>query len=350
MIPEMDKVVLVFTGDYWKLKNLPTETASLDVLGLAGECPGCRANAFALQGYLEAKEATNGFEQGMQRWRDTGLWWSQTGHGLGGMLSLIAALDLGGSRNVSKFIHAYGNPRTFNPAAAAYYNRIYGGDMTEQGYGNADPFAHQIPASDEYAHINTGFYYYGWDDTYKMNHRVCYEGPEDPYCKPAAPYNELDHFYLFTNVGHCGRTHRQNQTVAAQYLASLGVNVPDTDTTAVPSSLPTSTDNLSSTAPNATASIAQVGDTASNATLVASDVTSTATTVLVSSATLALSRSSSVTAASAAGSSSATAGVRNAANADQANLAAATGTGSAGRLAAPVTVFVTLAAAFVSLF
>jgi hypothetical protein len=75
----MDKVVLVFTGDYWKLKNLPTETASLDVLGLAGECPGCRANAFALQGYLEAKEATNGFEQGMQRWRDTGLWWSQTG-------------------------------------------------------------------------------------------------------------------------------------------------------------------------------------------------------------------------------------------------------------------------------
>jgi hypothetical protein len=28
--------------------------------------------------------------------------------------------------------------------------------MTEQGYGNADPFAHQIPASDEYAHINTG--------------------------------------------------------------------------------------------------------------------------------------------------------------------------------------------------
>jgi hypothetical protein len=65
---------------------------------------------------------------------------------------------------------------------------------------------------------------------------------------------------------------------------------------------------------------------------------------------LALSRSSSVTAASAAGSSSATAGVRNAANADQANLAAATGTGSAGRLTAPVAVFVTVAAAFVSLF
>lgn len=40
-----------------------------------------------------------------------------------GMLSLIAALDLGGSRNISKFIHAYGNPRTFNPAAAAYYSQ-----------------------------------------------------------------------------------------------------------------------------------------------------------------------------------------------------------------------------------
>ena len=28
--------------------------------------------------------------------------------------------------------------------------------MTEQGYGNADPFGELIPASDEYAHINTG--------------------------------------------------------------------------------------------------------------------------------------------------------------------------------------------------
>jgi hypothetical protein len=48
-------------------KNLPTETASLDVLGLAEECPGCRVNSFALQGYLEAKAATNNFEKGMQR-------------------------------------------------------------------------------------------------------------------------------------------------------------------------------------------------------------------------------------------------------------------------------------------
>ena len=40
------------------------------------------------------------------------------------MHSLISALDMGGSRNVSKFIHAYGNPRTMNPAAAQYYNHI----------------------------------------------------------------------------------------------------------------------------------------------------------------------------------------------------------------------------------
>ena len=31
--------------------------------------------------------------------------------------------------------------------------------MCEQAYANGDIFATQIPASDEYAHVNTGFWY-----------------------------------------------------------------------------------------------------------------------------------------------------------------------------------------------
>lgn len=54
MIREMDKVVLVFKGDYSQEVNLSTDVTSWDALGLgSGACPGCTVNAYALQGYLE---------------------------------------------------------------------------------------------------------------------------------------------------------------------------------------------------------------------------------------------------------------------------------------------------------
>jgi hypothetical protein len=69
------KVVLVFKGDYNHEKNLPTETIPLSALnldyntksidfaalGLPADCSDCRVNAYAAQGYLEAKAATNDF-------------------------------------------------------------------------------------------------------------------------------------------------------------------------------------------------------------------------------------------------------------------------------------------------
>lgn len=90
----MNKVTFIFKGNYNIEKNLPQETASLAPFGLETECgSGCRANAFALAGYMEAYRETNGFENAMAKWREIkettpDFYASSTGHGLGGMHSV----------------------------------------------------------------------------------------------------------------------------------------------------------------------------------------------------------------------------------------------------------------------
>lgn len=82
--PPQDKVTLVFKGDYNLEKNWPIEAADItDALDLGDACVDCKANAFALAGYLEAVEATNGFENAVAKWKDVGCYFSVTGHGLG---------------------------------------------------------------------------------------------------------------------------------------------------------------------------------------------------------------------------------------------------------------------------
>ena len=84
-----DKVTLVFKGDYNLEKNLPISSADItDALDLGDACVDCKANAFALAGYLEAVEATNGFEKAVAKWNEVGCYFSVTGHGLGGAHSV----------------------------------------------------------------------------------------------------------------------------------------------------------------------------------------------------------------------------------------------------------------------
>lgn len=78
-------MTLVFKGDYNLEKNLPITAADItDALDLGDACVGCKANAFALAGFLEAVEATNGFEKAVAKWKEIGCYFSVTGHGLGG--------------------------------------------------------------------------------------------------------------------------------------------------------------------------------------------------------------------------------------------------------------------------
>ncbi|KAK9893363.1 hypothetical protein P389DRAFT_20272 [Cystobasidium minutum MCA 4210] len=190
-IPEMDKVTLVFKGDYNLEKNLPIESADItEALDLGDACVNCKANAFALAGYLEAVQATNGFENAVAKWKDVGCYFSVTGHGLGGAHSLLATLHY---NKMIEFSHNFGTPRVLNPAAANYYDYLLGGYQIDRGAANADIFMSMVPQSDDWAFTNTGIWYHGYNETYKMNMESCIEQPEDAACLPQGDLNELDH-------------------------------------------------------------------------------------------------------------------------------------------------------------
>merc|ERR1712093_480737 len=115
----------------------------------------------ALQGYVEARAATNNWAASRARYESTGLQYSITGHGLGGMHSLIASVDLGWA-GVCRWSHNYGTPRTFNAAGAAFYDRMFMGEAGERGVANNDRFVEIIPASEDYAFTGTAFLYTGY--------------------------------------------------------------------------------------------------------------------------------------------------------------------------------------------
>lgn len=100
---EMAKVVQVWKGNYNLELALDTSTTSLDALnldyqsrgldfsdlGISNDCADCTVNAFALKGYLEAKEATNNWSKSIARYQELvatqAFYYSISGHGLGGM-------------------------------------------------------------------------------------------------------------------------------------------------------------------------------------------------------------------------------------------------------------------------
>lgn len=131
-VPEMGKVVLVQKGNYLLEKSMGSRLAMTSLGAALGiDCAGCTVNTFAMQGWLEAKAATNNFDKTISFWQSTRDPWQQmtnstlflslTGHGLGGMHTLIASAEYA-ARNWTFFTHSYGAPRTFNPAGAGWYN------------------------------------------------------------------------------------------------------------------------------------------------------------------------------------------------------------------------------------
>lgn len=78
----MDKIVLVFKGDYGIENHLNDTTVNLNTaLGL-GTCDNCTGNAQAVQAYVEAREATNNWALAIEAMERTGHQFSVTGHGL----------------------------------------------------------------------------------------------------------------------------------------------------------------------------------------------------------------------------------------------------------------------------
>ena len=170
-----------------------------EVLNLGPDCANCTAHAGALEAYLEVREATNDFAIEKQYVESTVSWprvvfdglqaetvpwqghqWSVTGHAFGGMLSLIASIDLGW-RGLLHWSHNHGAPRTFNPAAANFYNSLFQGEAGQRTVANNDITPTIIPEGPDYTFTLQGFHVFGTNSTYGMSFTIC-NTPDDPEC------------------------------------------------------------------------------------------------------------------------------------------------------------------------
>ncbi|GAA5904620.1 hypothetical protein JCM6882_004923 [Rhodosporidiobolus microsporus] len=279
IIPEMDKVVIVFRGLFgWESTFNHSTTNIGTLLNLGENCANCTAHAAATQAYLEAREATNDWELVKYYVNTTGHQWSITGHGWGGMLAQIASIDLGW-RGLCHWSHSHGAPRTFNPAAANLYNSLFGGEAGQRTVANNDVVPTYIPESDEYTHVLQGFHIIGngtSNATYGYDFEVC-NYATDPECTGGDDLT--DHYEYYTPVGYCGKPYYgSNETVELAYLSSVSSAFYATATsTFVPPSVtstPTAVSSLDDSA-SATDSAASTGSAAADAAASGSNASTT---------------------------------------------------------------------------
>ncbi|GAA6037590.1 hypothetical protein JCM8097_006129 [Rhodosporidiobolus ruineniae] len=241
IIPEMDKVVMVFRGMFgWESTFNMSSVNIGTLLNLGENCANCTAHAGAVQAYLEAKEATNDWELVKYYVNITGHQWSLTGHGFGGMIEQVAALDLGW-RGLSHWSHNHGSARVMNPAAASLYNSLYGGEAGQRTVANADSGPTLIPESDEYTHTLQGFHIVGngtSNSTYGYDYYVCNDAT-DPEC--LGGNNSEDGYAYYTPIGKCGQPYYgTNLTVEDEYISTASAAFFATATsTFIPSSVAT---------------------------------------------------------------------------------------------------------------
>ncbi|GAA5880062.1 hypothetical protein JCM8547_001488 [Rhodosporidiobolus lusitaniae] len=221
VIPEMDKVVMVFKGLFgWESTFNQSTTNIGTLLNLGENCANCTAHAAATQAYLEAKEITNDWELVKYYVNTTAHQWSVTGHGFGGMIAQIAAIDLGW-RGLCHWSHSHGAARVFNPAAANLYNSLFGGEAGQRTVANNDIVPTYIPESEDYTFTLQGFHIVGngtSNATYGYDYQVC-NYAEDPNCLGGEELE--DHLEYYTPIGYCGQPYYgSNKTIEDAYLAS----------------------------------------------------------------------------------------------------------------------------------
>lgn len=210
----MNKVLMVFRGNHAYEQYLPDQVVGWGNItyDLGKECQGCTVNAFAAQGYVEARQATNNFQKTRDAYNGQGLVFSITGHGLGGMHALIASVDYN-QQGIAWYSHNYGTPRTFNAAGAEWYNERFNGEAGERGIFANDTYVNKMPSGPNYHHAGTAFYYWGNDpSTYGPRWNICWDDKdgEAPGCKPGAQKSTAntnstqDHYFYWCNVQECG--------------------------------------------------------------------------------------------------------------------------------------------------
>lgn len=123
----------VFKGQYgWE--NYNATLAPFNGIGCDGRC---MAHAGALEAWAEVKAETNDMAIIKQRQGD--LVWSAAGHGFGGMVMQVAALDLK-ARGFLFSAHSFGSPPVFNINAANRWDDLFEGDASQRTVSNECAF------------------------------------------------------------------------------------------------------------------------------------------------------------------------------------------------------------------
>ncbi|GAA6021384.1 hypothetical protein JCM10207_002030 [Rhodosporidiobolus poonsookiae] len=268
VIPEMDKVVIVFKGLFgWESTFNQSSTNIGTLLNLGENCANCTAHAAATQAYLEAKEATNDWELVKYYVNTTGHQWSVTGHGFGGMVAQIAALDLGW-RGLCHWSHSHGAARVMNPAAANLYNSLFGGEAGQRTVANNDIVPTYIPESDDYTFTLQGFHIVGdgrSNATYGYDFDVC-NYATDANCLGGDSLE--DHTEYYTPIGYCGHPYYgSNTTIEDAWLASASSSfyATATSTFTPPSTTSTPVSTETSAASSGGSSVEPTGSAAADA-------------------------------------------------------------------------------------
>ncbi|EGG02476.1 uncharacterized protein MELLADRAFT_91294 [Melampsora larici-populina 98AG31] len=202
-IPEMVKIVIVFkgTGGY-DIDWTPTTLEDL-----VSNCTDCQVATAIKQQYLHVKSMTNDFTVAKQAVARTGLHFSVTGHGTGGSIAALAAMDLG-ARDLVHYSHNFGMPRTFNMAAVVRYDNLFQVLSGQSVVARNDFSVHIVPLG-PLVHVGSKAHLTGNKTQWLKN---CFGDNEDPKCLGDRS-SQSDHKYYFTHLGQCGSSEKRGPKV-----------------------------------------------------------------------------------------------------------------------------------------
>ncbi|KAH9443876.1 hypothetical protein Pst134EA_025649 [Puccinia striiformis f. sp. tritici] len=200
-VPFMQKIVIVFRG-YDSEVALPWDVVPIDFGRPLSHCTAqnsCTTGSGILQLYNSARIATNNWELAKQAVNATGLKFSVTGHGIGGSVAQLAALDLGMDGFVH-YAHSQAAPRSVSPTAAKLLSNIFQGESGQHAVANHDYFPHIIPRSKDFTRVGSAVWLFGNRTEWMKN---CHYYPENIACLGNGTSIQ-DNYYYFTPIGQCG--------------------------------------------------------------------------------------------------------------------------------------------------
>ncbi|MBW0521268.1 hypothetical protein O181_060983 [Austropuccinia psidii MF-1] len=195
LIPQMKNIVLVFKG-YGEYQLLDWDTASIE--DIVDNCKGCEAAQGIKSLYISAKEATKDWDVVRKEVAKSKLRVSVTGHGIGGAVSALAALDLGSKKLVT---HSYnqGMPRALNLASVSRYDSLFQG-LASQSLSTENDFMVKSIPKGTFFHVGTKVKIFGENQKELIN---CFGNNENKTCIGNGK-NITNHKTYFTEIATCG--------------------------------------------------------------------------------------------------------------------------------------------------